>query len=74
VHEIKYDGCLMARRGSTLVLSDRCPASRAAAKLAASSFTIDGEAVVCGLMASQCSTRSTGDAQPRTRSCMRSTC
>jgi bifunctional non-homologous end joining protein LigD len=59
VHEIKHDGYrLIARRhGDSVRLftrggfdwSDRYPAiSRAAAKLRARSFTIDGEAAVCG--------------------------
>ena len=59
VHEIKHDGYrLMVRGASPLVRlftrrgfdwSDRYPAiAGAAAQLAARSFTIDGEAVVCG--------------------------
>jgi ATP-dependent DNA ligase len=59
VHEIKHDGYrLIARRdGDTVRLftrrgydwTDRYPAiARAAAKLQARSFTLDGEAVVCG--------------------------
>jgi len=59
VHEIKHDGYrLMVRGASPLVRlftrrgfdwTDRYPAiAGAAAKLAALSFTIDGEAVVCG--------------------------
>jgi bifunctional non-homologous end joining protein LigD len=47
-HEIKHDGYrLIVRRGFDW--TDRYPAiASAAAKLRASSFTLDGEAVVCG--------------------------
>src|SRR5262249_12739457 len=59
VHKIKHDGHrLQVRRDGEVVRlftrrgydwSDRYPAiSRAAAKLKAKSFTIDGEAAVCG--------------------------
>jgi bifunctional non-homologous end joining protein LigD len=59
VHEIKHDGyrLIVRRDGGAVRLftrrgcdwSDRFPAiARAAAKLRASSFTIDGEAAVCG--------------------------
>jgi bifunctional non-homologous end joining protein LigD len=59
VHEIKHDGYrLQVRREGSLVRlftrrgfdwSDRYPAiGAAAAKLAAESFTLDGEAFVCG--------------------------
>jgi bifunctional non-homologous end joining protein LigD len=59
VHEIKHDGYrLIVRRDGTMVhlftrrgydWTDRYPAiARAAAKLRARSFTIDGEAAVCG--------------------------
>jgi ATP-dependent DNA ligase len=59
IHEIKHDGyrLIVRRDGDTVRLftrrgydwSDRYPAiSRAAAKLHARSFTIDGEAAVCG--------------------------
>ena len=59
VHEIKHDGyrLIVRRDGESVRLftrrgydwSDRYPAiARAAAKLRAKSFTIDGEAVVCG--------------------------
>ena len=59
VHEVKHDGYrLQVRRTGSLVRlftrrgfewSDRYPAiSAAAAKLATESFTLDGEAVVCG--------------------------
>jgi bifunctional non-homologous end joining protein LigD len=59
VHEIKHDGYrLIARRDGTLVRlftrrghdwTERYPAiAGAAAKLRARSFTLDGEAVVCG--------------------------
>jgi hypothetical protein len=59
VHEIKHDGyrLIVRRDGDTVRLftrrgydwSDRYPAiARAAAKLRAMSFTIDGEAAVCG--------------------------
>jgi bifunctional non-homologous end joining protein LigD len=60
VHEIKHDGYrLIVRRDGKVVQlftrrghdwTDRYPAiASAAAKLRAKSFTIDGEAVVCGL-------------------------
>jgi hypothetical protein len=59
VHEIKHDGyrLIVRRDGATVRLftrrghdwTDRYPAiARAAAKLRAKSFTLDGEAVVCG--------------------------
>jgi ATP-dependent DNA ligase len=59
VHEVKHDGyrLIVRRDGDTVRLftrrgydwSDRYPAiARAAAKLRAMSFTIDGEAAVCG--------------------------
>jgi bifunctional non-homologous end joining protein LigD len=59
VHEIKHDGyrLIVRRDGETVRLftrrgydwTDRYPTiARAAAKLRAKSFTIDGEAVVCG--------------------------
>jgi ATP-dependent DNA ligase len=59
VHEIKHDGYRLIVRGASPLVglftrrgfdwTDRYPAiARAAAKLAARSFTIDGEAVVCG--------------------------
>jgi bifunctional non-homologous end joining protein LigD len=59
VHEIKHDGyrLIVRRDGPTVRLFTRCgydwteryPAiARAAAKLRARSFTLDGEAVVCG--------------------------
>jgi bifunctional non-homologous end joining protein LigD len=59
MHEIKHDGyrLIVRRDGSAVRLftrrgyewSDRYPAiARAAAKLRARSFTIDGEAAVCG--------------------------
>jgi hypothetical protein len=59
VHEIKHDGyrLIVRRDGGTVRLftrrgydwTDRYPAiARAAAKLRAKSFTIDGEAAVCG--------------------------
>jgi bifunctional non-homologous end joining protein LigD len=59
VHEIKHDGyrLIVRRDGATVRLftrrgydwSDRYPAiANAAAKLKARSFTLDGEAVVCG--------------------------
>jgi ATP-dependent DNA ligase len=58
IHEIKHDGYLIVRRdGENVRLytrrgydwSDRYPAiAKAAAKLRARSFTIDGEAAACG--------------------------
>jgi ATP-dependent DNA ligase len=59
VHEIKHDGyrLIVRSQGETVRLftrrgydwTDRYPAiARAAAKLRAKSFTIDGEAAVCG--------------------------
>src|SRR5271169_2083837 len=59
VHEIKHDGyrLIVRRDGATVRLftrrgydwTDRYPAiAAAAAKLRARSFTLDGEAVVCG--------------------------
>jgi bifunctional non-homologous end joining protein LigD len=60
VHEIKHDGyrLIVCRDGPTVRLftrrgydwTDRYPAiASAAAKLQARSFTLDGEAVVCGV-------------------------
>ena len=59
MHEIKHDGYRLIVRGASPLVrlftrrgfdwTDRYPAiAGAAAKLAARSFTIDGEAVVCG--------------------------
>jgi ATP-dependent DNA ligase len=59
VHEIKHDGYRLIVRGASPLVrpftrrgfdwTDRYPAiARTAAKLTARSFTIDGEAVVCG--------------------------
>jgi ATP-dependent DNA ligase len=59
VHEIKHDGYRLIVRGASPLVrlftrrgfdwTDRYPAiARAAAKLTTRSFTIDGEAVVCG--------------------------
>jgi ATP-dependent DNA ligase len=49
VHEVKHDGYrLIVRRQGPVVRLFTRRVARAAAKLGARSFTLDGEAVVCG--------------------------
>jgi ATP-dependent DNA ligase len=84
VHEVKHDGyrLIVRRDGETVRLftrgydwTGRHPAiASAAVKIRAQSFTLDGEAVVCGRMAQRSSTPCIAMARCARPSRKRSTC